>query len=313
MAEGETQGPAIALTKQTPVGFIGAGRLGSSLATAMRRAGYSVAALSSRRQEHREWLQQKLAGAAIYSDATDVAEAAEVIFITTSDSAIERVADSITWRPDQSLVHCSGAAPLDYLRAASATGASIGGFHPLQTFPTTDSADHLAGITFGVEAPDPELARWLTRLATDLGGAAYPLTADQRPAYHTAAVMACGLLAGLTGLAAEVWSATGAISRQQAVEALAPLVKTTANSLGDNGLPKALTGPYVRGDVETVIAHLQATSAVSNEMGTAYVALAMATLHIAKEQGKLTDEAEKSIKEILNNTLKIGCDNIEEA
>ncbi len=313
MVENDEQRSILNLSKETSVGFVGAGRLGSSLAIAMARAGYRVAALSSRRVSHQDWLKSRLPDASIYAEPSDVAARSDIVFITTSDTAIQEIAESIVWRSGQIVVHCSGAASLEVLDSAASSSASIGGFHPLQTFPSPDSADSFQGVTFGVESQDQDLSKWLISLASELGGRAYPLTAEQRPAYHAAAVMACGLLAGLTGLAAEIWASTGGISRQQALESLVPLVKTTANSVGENGLPNALTGPYVRGDVETVRAHLAASSAVSAELGAAYSALAVAALHIAREQGNLTPEAESSIKDILKATLQSNCERIEQA
>lgn len=305
--------PPIAFGKQSKIGVIGAGRLGSSLAIALNRAGYPVVAASSRRPEHRKWLQTKVPETGVVAGPQEVADAAEVVFITTSDSAIRTVADGVVWQAVQAVVHCSGAVSLDELEHAAESGATTGGFHPLQTFPTPDSAELLSGITFGIGSPDTGLNGWLVELASNLGGNAIQVTSEQRTAYHTAAVMACGLLAGLTGLAAETWANTGAISRPDAIEALTPLVKTTANSIGVNGLPGALTGPYVRGDVKTVEAHLEATSGVSPEMGAAYSALALAALHIAKEQGGLTDEAEQSIREMLVSQLRSNCEKIDEA
>lgn len=301
------------LPRDVPIGFIGAGRLGSSLAIAMASAGYSVSALSSRRESHRNWLHSRLPNASVHDNPANVAAESRIVLITTTDTAIKQIADSISWRSDQMVVHSSGAVPLQALNGASLLGARVGGFHPMQTFPSPDSANLFQGITFGIESTDAQLFSWLSSLASDLGGQAYPLTAEQRPAYHAAAVMACGLLAGLTGLAAEIWASAGTISRQQALAALVPLVKTTANSMGENGLPQALTGPYVRGDVETVRAHIEASTAVSEELGAAYSALAIATLHMAREQGNLTPEAESSIKDMLISTLQASCERIEQA
>lgn len=304
---------AHAFGRNSKVGIIGAGRLGSSLAVALLDVGYQLTAVSSRRDDHRNWLQAKLPGVVVADDAQTVADASEIVFVTTSDSAISSAISSIQWRQTQAVIHCSGAAALDELEHAASSGAVIGGFHPLQTFPTPDSSQLLNEITFGIEASDPGLNRWLVDLATNFNSKTVQITSDQRAAYHTAAVMACGLLAGLTGLAAEVWASTGAISRAEAIEALTPLVKTTANSVGENGLPGALTGPYVRGDVKTVEAHLEATSGVSPEMGAAYSALALAALHVAKEQGGLAKEAEQSIKEMLVSQLRSNCEKIDEA
>ena len=183
----------------------------------------------------------------------------------------------------------------------------------MQTFPTPNAFDSFAGITFGVESEAPILREWLRSLAADLGGKSLSITGEQRPAYHAAAVMACGLLAGLTGLAAEVWASSGGVTRTQGVGSLAPLVKTTANSIHEKGLPKALTGPYVRGDLATVRAHVEARSAVSAEHGAAYAALALASLHIAKEQGTLTEDGESGIRQALVSALRANCEIIDGA
>ncbi len=295
------------------IGIVGAGRLGSSLALALTGSGYRVTGISSRRPSHLEWLRDKLPEAAMFEEPQAVADSSDVTFITASDSAIKQISQSMNWQVGTAVVHCSGALPITELAGVERSGAFIGGFHPLQTFPTNDSAHAFEGITFGIEAPDQTLSEWLGELASNLGGNPIRITPDQRPAYHAAAVMACGLLAGLTGLAAEVWAETGAISRSKAIDALVPLVKTTANSVGVNGLPDALTGPYVRGDIDTVQAHLHANSEVSPKFGAAYSALALATLHIAKEQGGLTEETNQRIEEILISNLRTNCEKIVEA
>ncbi|MDA0232105.1 MAG: DUF2520 domain-containing protein [Chloroflexi bacterium] len=296
------------LSRESAVGFIGAGRLGSSLAVAMARSGYRVVAVSSRRASHRKWLSDRLAEAKVVAEPQEVADAAEVIFITTSDGAISLVSDSVTWRTGQAVLHCSGAASLDLLNSPALAGAATGGIHPMQTFPAPD-----AGVTFGIESESPWLQTWLEALAKALGGRPIQITAEQRPAYHAAAVMACGLLAGLTGLAAEVWASSGGVSRAEAISSLAPLVKTTANSIQEKGLPEALTGPYVRGDLTTVRAHIEASSAVSAEHGAAYAALALAALHLAREQGALSADAEAGIREMLKSALLARCETIERA
>ena len=235
------------------------------------------------------------------------------MFIATSDGAIRPVCESVKWHRWQAVLHLSGALPLDALEHASAGGANIGGIHPLQTFPSPGASGSFDDITFAIESSNHELTDWLKQVARDLGGNPISITSEQRAAYHTAAVMACGLLASLTGLAAEVWASAGGISRAEAVSALTPLVKTTANWMGQKGLPQALTGPYVRGDVTTVQAHVAASSGVSGEHGAAYAALALAGLHIAEEQGGLTPESRDAIRKILETALRDSCEIIDRA
>ena len=292
--------------KDSPVAIVAAGRLGSSLAVAMSNVGYRISALSSRREAHRLWLSEQLPTATVIGDAAEAASSAQVVLIAGSDSAIETISNSINWRPDQAAVHLSGAFPLSVLHKAEAASAAVGGIHPFQTFPAVDSSDQFGGITLGIESPDSDLHHWLCELAEALGGKPLELSSEQRSAYHASAIMTCGLLAGLTGVAAEMWSGLG-IDRDEALEGVLPLVEATIASVRKRGLPGALTGPYVRGDVATIEKHLAATTDRSVEVGAAYAALALAALPIAIEHGGLAETPSDRIKELLRDSLARNC------
>lgn len=294
--------PLPVLGKETPVAIIAAGRLGSSLAIAMANAGYNVTALSSRRADHRKWLSEQLPNSVVVESAQIAANSGSVVFITGPDGAISEIAASIELRSHQAAVHCAGVLPIDVLDSVRNAGAEIAGFHPLQTFPSVDSSGQLEGVSFAIESTDENLDTWLFELAESLGGSGFHITTEGRAAYHTSAVMACGLVSGLVGLAAEMWEPLG-ISRTEALERLIPLIKSTANALDSKGLPDAITGPYVRGDVGTVVKHLEASTAKSPETGKVYAALAAAALHIAQEQGGLSGSAYERIKELLNSAI----------
>ncbi|MCH7982801.1 MAG: DUF2520 domain-containing protein [Chloroflexi bacterium] len=295
------------LNRQTSITVIAAGRLGSSIAGAMLKAGYSVAAVSNRRADRREWLSVNLArhhsGPVITEKAQTAADLATVVFITGPDSAIEEICAGIKWRDDQAVLHCAGVLPVSALDSALAHGASTGGFHPLQTFPSPESSDRLKDVSFAIEADNSDLLHWLKVLATNLGGSPVEIESGQRAAYHASAVMACGLVAGLVGLAAEMWEPLG-VDRADALKRLIPLIRSTVDSLDEQGLPLAITGPFVRGDVDTVESHLETTNRISPEMGRAYAALALASLHIAREQGGLSDENFERIKSLLSPAIQ---------
>ena len=292
--------PIPELNKETPIAVIAAGRLGSSLAIALDNAGYNVAAISSRQASHREWIGSRVENAVVVENPQTAVNVANSIFITAPDSTIEEICSDIEWRTHQAVIHCAGVLPLSALDRARIAGAETAAFHPLQTFPSADSSERLKDVSFATESVNPALFYWLRILATDLGGSAFKIESSQRAAYHASAVMACGLLAGLTGLAAEMWEPLG-IDRADALKRLIPLLRATVDALDEKGLPDAVTGPFVRGDVETITTHLNATAAKSPETGNAYAALAEASLHIAKEQGGLSDSAYARIKLLLSD------------
>ena len=285
------------------IGIIGAGRVGSSFASATYPDGEIVAA-SSRRPEHRAWLSKRLPNIAIVDNAIKVAQLADLIFITTSDAAIKPVCDSIQWQPHHHVIHCSGALTLSVLEAARNAGARVAGFHPLQTFPGYGNPDRLSNIGYAIDCNDEALTAWLQSFASSHNSNTFTIEGETaHAAYHASAVLACGLLAGLVGISAELWQHAG-IDRERALQLLAPILKSTIEAIADDGLPDAISGPYVRGDVETIRKHLNITQALNPETSRAYAALALAQLHIADEKGNLDNDTLNGIKNLLNDHLE---------
>ena len=291
------------LNRTIPVGFIGAGKLGSSLAKAMAEHGYNVKLVSRRDSKAAANAAAGVVGAESTTDAQQVASDCAVVFITTGDAAISDVAESIDWSGVDAVIHCSGATAVDVLSPAATAGAAIGGWHPMQTFPSSHMPNHFDGVTLAIESESSTLFAWLETLATDLEARSFQLKASDRAAYHASAVMACGLVAGLTGLAADMWSTFG-MTREDGLNALAPLVTQTGGQIERLGVPGAITGPYVRGDVATVRSHLAATSAAGTDIGAAYAALALAHLPIAHEQGNISSEDYATIEALLRAAMQ---------
>ncbi len=285
------------------IGIIGAGRVGSAFASVTYPNG-DVVATSSRRSEHREWLSKRLPNIAVVDNPAKVAELADLVFITTSDTAIRAVCDSIQWLPRHHVVHCSGALTLAALEAAQNAGASVAGLHPLQTFPDYANPDRLSKISYAIDCNDQDLKVWLQSFAHAQDSNTFYIQGESaHAAYHASAVLACGLLAGLVGVSAELWKHAG-IDRDRALKLLSPILKSTVEAIDDDGLPDAISGPYVRGDIDTIRTHLQITSDVNPDTSRAYASLALAQLHIANEKGNLDNASLSGIKRLLSDHLE---------
>lgn len=286
------------ITRKTRIGFIGAGNVGKTLAVSLMNKGYAVNATASRTFESAKALARLAPGCVAYPNIQDAADAADVVFITSSDDAIGQIASSTTWHEGQTVAHCSGAASLDVLEAVREYGAMPGAFHPLQTFSSVEEAvKALPGSTFGIEG-DEETREALAALATELGGTAIFLRPEDKPLYHATVVMAGGVLNTLIGAVAEQWKHFG-IERNDALKAITPIMAGTATTLFKNGLPDAAAGPYVRGDVGTIRKHVEAIGERSPELLTVYCNMALAGLHIAAEKGVAPKENIEEIRRIL--------------
>jgi predicted short-subunit dehydrogenase-like oxidoreductase (DUF2520 family) len=280
------------------LGFIGAGTVGNALAVRLSSKGYPVVAVFSRSHASAEKLSNAVSGCRVLGSSQAVADAADLVFITTPDDAIASVASQIRWRPGQSVVHCSGAASTDILEAAKKQGAWAGAFHPLQTFASVQQAiENIPGSTFALEAEEPLLAA-LKDMAAALDGKWIVLKASDKVAYHAAAVMACNYLVTLVKLATDLWQSFG-VPTQTATQALLPLIRGTLHNLDTVGIPKCLTGPIARGDTGTIQKHLDALEKVAPALLSTYKELGRQTIPIALAKGRLNEQQAEELKAIL--------------
>lgn len=290
------------LNTTSRIGFIGAGKVGGSLAVAMSNAGYPVVAVSSRTPASAASFAARIDGCTPCADLQDAVDASEMVFISTSDDAIQQVAQSVMWREGQGVAHCSGAASIDVLEAAEAQGAIPGAFHPLQAFSSVENGVRsIPGITIGIEGSD-EMRAYLGGLARAIGGNPVFLNAEDKPLYHLSGVMMGNLLTCLVGISAEVWEHIG-YTRDDGVKALIPMMRAVAYNVETSGIPAAVAGPYPRGDLGTAAKHLQALTSQHPDLLPLYRELALAGLHLAVEQG-LSEDGETAFRQLLDDSRK---------
>ena len=284
------------------LGFIGAGTVGTALSVSLSKKGYPVVAVSSRRQTSATKLAQAISGCLPVNSNQDVADAAELVFITTPDDAIAPVVSQIRWHKGQSVVHCSGADSTDILQPARKLGAGVGVFHPLQTFANASQAiENMPGSTFTLEAEEPLLTT-LKDMATALGGYWIELKASDKVIYHASAVIACNYLVTLVKLATDLWP-TFDISRHQATQALLPLIRGAIHNIDTVGIPQCLTGPIARGDTGTIRKHLDALQKVAPDLLATYRELGRQTIPIALAKGKINQRQAEELKTILKEVV----------
>ena len=280
------------------LGFIGAGAVGTALSVRLSSKGYQVIAVSSRSQTSARKLAQAVSGCHAFNSNQDVADTAELIFITTPDDAIASVASEVNWHSGQSIIHCSGADSTDILESAKKLGAQVGAFHPLQTFAGVRQAiENIPGSTFAVEAEEPLLST-LKDIATALDGHWIELKANDKVAYHAAAVIACNYLVTLVKLATDLWQSFN-IPQSQATQALLPLIRGTIHNIDTVGIPQCLTGPIARGDIKTIKKHLDALQKVAPALLSTYQELGRQTIPVALAKGGINQHQAEELQAIL--------------
>ena len=289
--------------KDSRIGFIGAGMVGKSLAVVLSRNGYTVSSVSSRSFNSAKNFSNLIPACKPYYDPNHVADNCDIVFITTTDDSICNIATNIRWKCGQGVIHCSGVASTDVLSEATKKGAITATIHPLQTFSSVeDAVETLPGSTFAIEATG-QMLRFLKSMTVDLQGVPVYLKPDDKPLYHASVVMMGGLLTGLAGAVADMWNELG-IERNTALKSLIPMIEGNAATLKSVGMPNAIAGPYVRGDIGTIRKHLMALSTQTPHILPVYCQMALASLPYALEKGNVSESIALDIRRLLEDFLE---------
>lgn len=266
------------------VAVLGPGRVGTTLALALVRAGAEIVGVAGRGEQSIATFRERF-GEAEMGTPADAARGADLVLVTVHDEAIEEVvraaarddgvAEGSRW------VHCAGGLDLAPLAAAHAAGAGVAALHPAQTFADPEAAlADLPGTAWAVTAAEPDLG-WARVLVTDLRGRPVTVAAEQRPLYHAGLVVGANGTSSVVALARDLLHGAG-LADPSAF--LGPLVGPAGANAATRGVA-ALTGPVRRGDAATVDAHLDELQTVFPEAVEAYVALARLALGQARRAG----------------------------
>ncbi len=241
------------------VGVVGAGRLGSALAEALREAGCEVDGPVGR----------------------GGVPAGEAIVLCVPDAEIPAAA-AVVAEGGVPVGHTSGATPL----AALDPAAERFGFHPLQTFSGAADGPALAlfeGAGAAIAGSAPGAVEVAAGLARRLGMTAFEIDDSSRAAYHAAASIASNFLVTLEAAAERVAAGAG-LEAAEARALLAPLVRATVSNWARSGPEHALTGPVARGDEATVSRQREAVEATAPELLALFDELCEQTRSLARPE-----------------------------
>jgi predicted short-subunit dehydrogenase-like oxidoreductase (DUF2520 family) len=280
------------------VGVIGAGRVGTALAVALRRAGHRIAAASAVSSASRERVDRYLSGTPVLQPA-DVIAAADLVLLTVPDDALAGLVRGLTATgaplAGRMLAHTSGRHGLAVLEPASDLGALPLALHPVMTFTgRADDADKLAGVSFGVTAPTV-LRPAAEVLVMEMGGEPVFIAEADRGLYHAALAGAANHLVTQVVQAEDLLTRAGVAQPARMLGPLLSAALDNALRFGDAGL----TGPVARGDAETVAGHVDALRADAPEALPAYLALARLTATRALASGMLSAPDAQRLLEVL--------------
>ncbi|MFI5803805.1 Rossmann-like and DUF2520 domain-containing protein [Streptomyces sp. NPDC051561] len=280
------------------MGVVGAGRVGSTLAAALRQAGHRPVAASGVSDASVRRAATLLPDVPLVTPA-EVFARADLVLLTVPDDAlpglVEGLAETGAIRPGQLVVHTSGRYGTGVLAPALRAGALPLALHPVMTFTGTSvDVQRLAGCSFGITAPE-ELRLAAEALVIEMGGEPEWIEEDARPLYHAALALGANHLVTLVAQAMELLRTAGVAAPDRMLGPLLGAALDNALRSGD----AALTGPVARGDAGTVAAHVTELRKHAPQTVAGYLAMARTTADRALAHGLLKPELAEDLLGVL--------------
>ncbi|HXZ31573.1 MAG TPA: Rossmann-like and DUF2520 domain-containing protein [Terriglobales bacterium] len=289
------------MTTKPRIAIVGPGRLGGALAQHLRRAGYTITDLVSPKRTRSNRRTRSLAATlgARVSNLDNAVLNANLVWFCVPDRQIAVAASLLAKKTNWSrktAFHSSGALPSGELAVLRQRGAAIASVHPMMTF-VRGTVPSLQGVPFALEG-DLAALRIAQKIVRNLGGLPFKIAAKHKVAYHAWGAFASPLLIALLVSAEQVARAAG-LSAADARKKMLPILKQTIGNYARLGPARASSGPFVRGDAETVRKHLKILRAIP-EAREVYLALAQVTLRSLPMQNK------SSLRQILSLMSALG-------
>ncbi len=276
------------------VGFIGSGKVGTSFGMFLYAKKVPLSGYFSRHIETAKQTAKQLSCQAFETLEALVLQS-DLIGITVNDDQIDNVVDDlVALKLDLSskiFFHMSGAHDSLTLKQLNVNAFSL---HPLKAFPqVVESASAFESVVFSLEGATQVSRDWVESLDIDY----FEIQSDQKALYHAAAVIVSNYLVTVIDFGLNQFAEMG-LDKATAMKALWPLISGTITNIESFGTEKALTGPIVRGDCETIEKHLSVLDVNSKAL---YKALGRHTLTMTQHEETLRNRLSKLFEEANND------------
>jgi predicted short-subunit dehydrogenase-like oxidoreductase (DUF2520 family) len=246
--------------------ILGAGKVGRSLARAIRAAGWPA----------------KLRPARLGLPGRRIA--ADLLVLAVRDRDLAPLAAELVERglvgPKTACVHVAGAMGPGTLAPLRSVSAGVAQMHPMISFASLSFSPTVLRGNVRVQG-DAGAVRRARALARRLGMTPREIPGMDNVGYHAAAGLLANGAAALAAVSAELLVRSG-VPRREAPRLLGPLLRSVADNVEKLGFPDALTGPVRRGDTAGVAKHLTLLEERLPEAVALYRAAGLAQLPLAR-------------------------------
>ncbi len=237
--------------KKEKIAIVGLGKVGTSLAKLAVQADYNfLGGFGRNREKIRDAL--NFVGTGRILELKECLDA-DFIFITVPDNYIREISKRLAaFQEDLTgklFVHCSGLLSSEVLTDLKLKGGLTASFHIMFPFVNPEfSSKYLKGSYVAIEGEAKEL---LFRFALDLSLKPFEINPSIKAFHHLACVLSSGMLLSLLSYTEEMIKESS-----NPFDAYIELAEKALKAAREYPLSEAITGPWKRGDENTIKSHL---------------------------------------------------------
>lgn len=292
------------------IAIIGAGKLAYSLTHALKKSGYDVLCVISKKLSSSKLLAKIFSIPHHYNSLKKIPDEVNVFFLTVPDGEIKSTADAL-FRikknfKDSLCIHFSGVENISALKSLEKKGCATGSLHIIRPFPSKNVVD-LRNSPASIETGSKQAKAFLLQMCKKLKLKPHLIASNEKVFHHLAAVHSSNFLVG------NLFNAFSLISSKSNTPK--DILKKTTQSALDNVFKltpaKALSGPIDRGDIYAIKKHLdvlemEIRKSKSNHLKLLrknYIIQSLSLLEVVKAKyGKLSKDHRK-IEKYLKDRL----------
>jgi predicted short-subunit dehydrogenase-like oxidoreductase (DUF2520 family) len=298
------------LTKHK-IAILGAGKLAFTLTSALKKSGYDVQCIVSRKNFSAKNLAKKYSIPQYSNSLQKISKDINVFFLTVPDGEIKKVADNLsklrnTFK-DCICIHFSGVENISALKTIAKKGCATGSLHIIRPFPSKNVVD-IRNSPASIETESKQAKTFLIQMCRKLKLKSHPIGSDEKVFHHLAAVHSSNFLVG------NLFNAFYLISSKNNLpkNILRQTTQSALNNVFKLSPAKALSGPIDRGDIYTIKKHLAALNAEirkskSNKrlriLRLNYILQSLNLLEVVKAKYGRLNKNHRTIEKILKSKL----------
>ena len=189
----------------------------------------------------------------------------DFIIVTINDDEIENVVNHLCkniYLNTKHIFHTSGFLSSNIFKNIDNNKIEFHSIHPLISMPNIELAiENLPKAYFAIEGKNN---KWMEEIVEIIGGKSFKILAEEKPYYHTSAVIIGNLLVGLLKMS-QVVAKRSNIDELTYMKYFNPLIKSVLENVTKSGIDSALSGPIQRNDKKMIEKQIKLLKNIGNE------------------------------------------------